>query len=140
MSEQKKTESQFVDFEIAKMLKKLGFDKHCLSYYSNYNQQVNRNDNWCLGFEAKDLTEDFMECLAPLWQQTEEWLWEKHKLSFDVSFHKGFYFECWKGRKYIPHKLGMTNEEIKKKKLFNNPIIAKIEGIKQAIKHLHSKK
>lgn len=127
-------ENQFVDYETSKFLKELGFNEVCLSYYSNYNQQVNRNDSWAMGFTSKDLTEDFMECLAPTWQQVEQWLWDTYAVYLEIVTRvpypgsgmrwKYFIIE-WGTRDFPKHD---SNED--------SPIKARTEGIKTSVKHL----
>lgn len=122
---------QFADYETSKMLKELRFDEVCLSFYSNYNQQVNRNDSWDMGFTSKDLTKDFMECLAPTWQQVKQWLWENHKWRISIRrISKEYTYEIW-NQNNAPIEYGVK---------YDSPINAEIVGIKQAIQYLHKNK
>lgn len=123
MSEQNKIESQFVYYETAKMLKQLGFDEPCFKYYNilenlidvfNFNSNPNNIGN---------------SCSAPLWQQAEQWLWEKHKTWFKVHAvgNDSSFVNIYSKDHFVETLDG-----------FSSPITAKTEGIKQAIKHLHS--
>ena len=64
----------------------------------------------------------------PLWQQAEEWLWEKHKIYFSPKYRGGaWYVEYWNTDE---------TECLFETEYFDSPITAKQEGIKQAIKYL----
>lgn len=134
LSEQKKTESQFVDYETAKMLKELGFNELTISFYFN-----NGDDGFVEGYvpdspvcNSKLYNPSQQDISRPLWQQAEEWLWEKHEIVIRVIYDS-IIFHSIIGRKNFSVIDTLKID-------FDSPITAKIEGIKQAIKYIHSKK
>ena len=73
---------QFVTYEIALKLKKLGFDEECLGIY---NPELNMNIygvgvNWNTE-NINDIKKEW--CSAPLYQQIIDWLREKHLIDID---------------------------------------------------------
>ena len=74
-------EKQFVTHEIAKQLKRLGFDEECLGIYCPeldiHNVGVNWNTN-----NINDIKKEW--CSAPLWQQVEDWFREKYRFHIEV--------------------------------------------------------
>lgn len=131
MPEQNKIESQFVDFEIAKMLKELAFDAECRDYYDE-NGELTKCVHYKDGLFISFKNSDELYTTAPSWQDIEQWLWEKHEIVIRVIYDSKI-FHSIVGRKNfsVIDTLGVD---------FDSPITAKIEGIKSAIKHLHSKK
>ena len=78
-------EKEFVPYELAVKLKKLGFDEECLSYY--FNKQ--------LSFGSKTSYGEVVE--APLFQQAFRWFREKYNLHFPIAVSDGFwFFERWR--------------------------------------------
>ena len=76
---------EFVPYEQALELKKLGFDEECLSYY--FNKQ--------LSFGSKTAYGEVVE--APLYQQAFRWFREKYNLHFPIAVSDGFwFFERWR--------------------------------------------
>jgi hypothetical protein len=81
---------QFVTYPIAKQLKKLGFDNDCFAYFNKDGKLVAVN-KWDRNFgfhviSNKDITDLTSEIiLAPLWQQVQRWLREKHNLHVDIQ-------------------------------------------------------
>ncbi len=75
---------QFVTYEIALNLKKLGFDEECLGYYTGDNPYEENNDDFNLRYFTKnDIVDDRGGAiLAPIYQQVINW--------FD---NKGLYLE-----------------------------------------------
>ena len=75
---------QFVDHEIAALLKEKGFDWHCLAVYMNGEFQIPR------GFGMAIVTKEHVDILkgkavlAPLWQQAIDWFREKHSIDIMV--------------------------------------------------------
>lgn len=120
--EREKMKEPFADYETSEMLKELGFDEKVIGYH------LNKVDG--VYITAYERVEQHRSIKAPLWQQVEEWLWEKHKIYFKLL--TGFF-----GFQYTSH---MNEEDFIKSTISASPITAKIEGIKQAVKHLHSKK
>jgi hypothetical protein len=70
---------EFVPYELAVKLKKLGFDEPCFGYY-NYNGSH--------FFKFKPRTDDKNLTKAPLYQQAFRWFREKYNLHPIVSFDK----------------------------------------------------
>lgn len=67
---------QFVTYEIAKELKKLGFKENCFGVYGNYAEE------FVFSIDALRMYEiDNNLTLAPLWQQVFRWFIEKHQLN-----------------------------------------------------------
>lgn len=129
MPQQKKIESQFADYETAKMLKELGYKIDREDIFGFYTKEIGK-----LVPLHKPITGDLT---APLWQQVVEWIWEKHGIYFvfEDSEEKPF------GDSVFICIVKKENKEIFDIQQSSNcPIIAKIQGIKQAVKHLHSKK
>ena len=87
---------QFATYEIAIELKKLGFDEPCLGYfnieYNSFNGE--HKGKLILGEKPEYLTcQKKMHyifgqqiCLAPLWQQVEEWFRESHNIHISIMF------------------------------------------------------
>jgi hypothetical protein len=108
------------------MLKRLGFDEECYGFF------VKMKDGWDV-MELKCRNEKHA-ITAPLWQQVEAWLWEKHEVAIfpavaitEEGDKKPFYWS----------EIGLDIER-EDPEMFNSPITAKIEGIKSAVKHLHN--
>ena len=68
---------EFVPYELAVKLKKLGFDEECLSYY--FNKQ--------LSFGSKTAYGEVVE--APLYQQAFRWFREKYDLRIWIESNYG---------------------------------------------------
>lgn len=83
---------QFIPYELALELKKLGFDEGCLTYYfidgkmSNYFKIVHKNSRIIQTQPYK------FDCTAPLWQQAFDWFREKYGLHVLLS---AYYNECF---------------------------------------------
>jgi hypothetical protein len=77
-------EKEFVPYELALKLKKLGFDEPCLGYYAAYilctgqPQEIQLDEN---GNYKKSKTESFPIIAAPTYSQAFRWFREKYKLS-----------------------------------------------------------
>lgn len=70
---------QFIPCELALELKELGFDELCFGYYT-HNEKLCRYDSTSTNVEFtpcihKNIYNSY--CLAPLWQQAFDWLWNK---------------------------------------------------------------
>lgn len=124
---------QFVDFETAKMLKELGFNEACEYMYDGFilirseklpaRYETNFNSELSKHRFAKYIS-------APLWQQVEQWLWEEHNIILEID-------EVDNGRIFCSvSKLG--ENYLFETEANDSPITAKTEGIKAAVKHLHS--
>ena len=117
---------QFADYETSKILKELGFDEKCLAYYNSLgsNRKLKPIDTDFKNF--RDIGIQLIK--VPLWSQVEQWLWEKHQILISVN-HRGEGVFC----PYISFtKKGEGVLCIREE----NPIDAKIKGIKEAVEYL----
>lgn len=82
-------EKEFVPYELAVKLKKLGFDEPCIYYFnkSENNQLWQDIDSWSYrnsvvskGNLLWGETYDNGNVSTPLWQQVEDWFLKEHKL------------------------------------------------------------
>lgn len=123
--------NQFMPYEHARMMKKCGFDEPCISYYdalsilktiscyeNEYNNSYFKNCNY----------QNLLS--GPLFQQAEEWLWEKHKIWFKTIF--GYY-----GYQYTSYFNGRIDKDFIHSTRNNSPILAKREGILKAIEYIN---
>lgn len=82
--------NQFVTYEIALAVKKLGFNEPCFAYFkgSEFRFAINVNDRiTCRLFILKDSSDLLNEdCIAPLYQQVIDWFREKYKLNIRFDF------------------------------------------------------
>jgi len=123
-------EEECVDFETAKRLKELGFnsgleDISCPGlFYAEDDQYHPRQFELSTGSTQKD-----GYYLAPLWQQVEQWLWNKYKYWVYVRiFNATQSLYVWD----IPLlKIGMEQ--------YPSPLEARKEAIKTAVKILSEK-
>ena len=77
---------EFVKYEQALALKKLGFDEPCLMYYDY---------SWTL------VESGVYECKAPIYQQAFRWFREKYKLDSSIALvANGYGFYVHKDRNY----------------------------------------
>lgn len=89
---------QFVTYEIALALKELGFDEPCLTTFDEDGRLqsiYNIDESSTYDEEFMDDTPDKLYCskrsvysdyaIAPLWQQVEDWLREKHSLFIEIE-------------------------------------------------------
>ena len=96
---------QFVDHEIAVLLKEKGFKEECMAYYEiSIKARKDEHDGFSGPFGWKKREVNFSEgyfensglpdnsneywllCGAPLWQQVTDWLREKHSYIINVDF------------------------------------------------------
>lgn len=116
---------QFIPYEQAKMMKELNFTSvQCMRYYDMDGELQHAA---CFN---KEVIED--ECAAPLYQQAEEWLWKKHKISVRVVCNTQQYHYV-----FNEEKRGIHHSEINVGNLYDSPIIAHRQGILKAIEYLH---
>jgi hypothetical protein len=73
---------QFVSYEIAAAMEELGFKDECLGYYDRQSGELFFND-----LDRGVIVPPEILLPAPLWQQAEQWLREKHNL--DISYKTG---------------------------------------------------
>ena len=92
----------FVTFEQAVMLKKLGFDWDCGYYYNECNQKFMPNTNDSYGqLNTNDLLDNInriWNCIsAPTLSQTRKWLGEVKDINIvsNFKFHKGKVKYSW---------------------------------------------
>lgn len=125
--------NQFIPYEHAKMMKELGFDEDCeYSYNEDGEEKINDMyhspiNNTELEKQYKEYGWDSKEISRPLYQQCEEWLWEKHKILIKVSNEWSRF-----GASILINK-----ELICATDKYDSPIIAHREGILKAIEYLH---
>lgn len=112
---------QFVDYETAEMLKELGFDEKCFAWYIIEDKTI---------VIEKCETNTIGVLKSPLWQQVEQWLWEKLETSIHVDVNHICKIYLSNGEEIF---LGLDKGDMP----FLSPITAKNKGIKAAVKHLH---
>lgn len=127
----------FLPYEHCKMLKDLGFDEPCIAYFFDRGGLVSagEDEEWFLTKQNSTLKQT--NIAAALWQQVEEWLWEKHTISFllEESEDRAFGDDT-----FICRPIKFDKEISYTAQASNCPIIAKKEGIKAVIKYfLHNK-
>jgi hypothetical protein len=105
---------QFVTYEIAKRLKELGFNEPCLATYNerrdevefqmftSYNMAGQNNAQPPKGF-LNSVVHKKIIC-APLWQQVEEWLREKHRIVVGAQLQGNSFKQSW-----IPYHIQNLN-------------------------------
>lgn len=123
--------NQFVPYETAKALKELNLNQEIFEgdwYYVTMKDDTQKAFCWTSG---EDKPYEFMNPIkAPLWQQIEEWLWEKHKIWISIKYSLGeYYYVAYRKRV----EMVMHNDD---NLLFSSPITAKHSAITSAIKHL----
>ena len=78
--------NQFVPYDIALALKKLGFDEPCFTYWVNDGVNItfatthNRSGWSMIGFENNQMIKKAGLCTAPLYQEAFDWFREKHNI------------------------------------------------------------
>lgn len=96
-----KIENEFVDYNTALALKKLGFDEECLGYY------LCRNS--AFGIDDLEITTDYIDllpydsssCKAPTFSQVFKWFREKYNLDSSIALvANGYGFYIHKNRNY----------------------------------------
>ena len=73
---------EFVSYEQALELKKLGFNEECLSSWNLYSNDFNYN-SYPSSFESEDIIQ------LPLYQQAFRWFRKKHGLHHEIKKEKG---------------------------------------------------
>ncbi len=120
---------QFLDYHHSKMMKELMFDEECIGFYNPSYTEMNGSvlfSGTAAEFDNWNKNEYFIS--APLWKQVKQWLWEKHKITFEVrNYSDGFLCVMVDGT--------IRNTTFQ----FDSPITAEQEGIKKAIEYLHSR-
>lgn len=120
---------QFLPFEHCKMLKELAFDEPCIAYFFDAGGYacVGEGEEWLMTKQNSTLKKK--NIAMPLWQQVEEWLWDKHKLYLKLL--TGFF-----GFQYTVYY--DKEADFKCSVIKSNPIAAHREGIIKAVEYLHS--
>ena len=81
----KQLEKEFVTFEIAEKMKKLGYDEPCFAFYSSSFAKIKAK--LIIGSIVKEQKHyQGQICSAPLWQQAVEWLKRKDSESNNEEF------------------------------------------------------
>lgn len=115
--------SQFIPYEHAKMMKDLGFEDVCYGFYAYLENQK----MWIVMDLIKSKNEGY-GVSAPLFQQAEEWLWEKHKCRIETRQI---------GDEYTYEIFDEYNNPFEHDTTFYSPIMAKQQGIMEAIEYLN---
>ena len=81
-------EKEFVTYEIASVLKELGFDEPCFGIWNKH------KDKWIITLIYSGLLhqgyfneKDSIKICAPLWQQVIDWLIENHHILIQRQFN-----------------------------------------------------
>lgn len=138
MDNQAPMHNLFADYQTSKLLKEhLGFDEICIAWYTDHAENKESIQQMTFDmhmyFDDNDIknseVDEGVYC-ASLWQQIEEWLWEKNgRIWIDVYRHNGEYF-------FYIHQQGKIL--LLSTTIFNSPITASTEGIKAAVKWLYN--
>ena len=76
---------QFTTYEIAKLLKELGFNEPCIAHYiSKEGWQLDLTEGSFYFKDKPSKSVDTYSILAPLWQQVIDWFREKHRISISL--------------------------------------------------------
>ena len=119
---------QFVTYEFALKLKKLGFDEECLGdYYIIPNDKTPNPNGEFLGLKYEDVSSYTKLVSAPLWQQVIDWFREKHNIHISIypkmdvncidytakiyQYSEDSYFGEGDDEEYFPGGLKMIFEE-----------------------------
>jgi hypothetical protein len=79
-------EKEFIPYEQALALKKLGFDEKCFSFYDSDGELYESEGYYKKGYNVSD-----EEVIAPLYQQAFRWFRNNH--CFYNQIHKGYGWE-----------------------------------------------
>jgi len=119
---------QFVDYQTALRLKKLGFEEECIAFYL-FDKQLQLS---CAVYNNNSYWKDskFKELSAPLWQQVTKWLREVHHFNMYITPSTHNDIEGWK---YCLPGTGIWTPQANKK---NYPTyeLALSEGLTEALK------
>lgn len=143
---------QFVPYEIAKMLKELGFDEECISYYWESDAvSFHMDAPECVvpisNSKLQTLHKRIENCSRPSYCEVKQWLWNKHKIW--VKPWRPYAGEDQINGKYVYSCIDCTITDgggtgicdaILDEVDFDSPITAEIEGIKSAVQHLYKNK
>lgn len=70
-------------YDIAKLMQSVGFNERCLTCYKT-DKSVFMSDDWAYGMTKEDLTKEWMDCLAPTYEQVMNWLMINHDIKFGI--------------------------------------------------------
>ncbi len=122
--------NQFSDKETSQMVKELGFDEECTHIISQREVLAlcRFKDGIYVSLKnSDDVAKKY--CTAPLWQQIEEWLWEKESRTWiNIVRNLGEY-------SFSVFQEGIQISMPSAK--FDSPLTAKREGIKAVVKYIH---
>ena len=76
-------EKEFVPYELAVKLKKLGFDEPCFGYWYTAQEEYKKIDIQLATIDFLEGEEDYI--LAPTFQQAFRWFREKHNLYSEIN-------------------------------------------------------
>lgn len=132
----------FLPYAEALMLASMGFNDECLGYYENRIGTVKLGFIWIQeenGNVAQHIAgriNDFI-CKAPLYDQAEEWLWNKYKITVEPKINPQEKEDLWMMRAVDWSGGKLAKQFILKTPDVVSPIMAKKESIVRAIKYIH---
>lgn len=116
---------QFADYETSKLFSELPQLTRCMAYYDEDKELHPIDTDFNLFRELSDKLIG-----APLWQQAEQWLWDKYKIEIrKYNDASGKLFSCIVYWKNVPI--------VSSEKDFDSPITAYQQGIIKAVEYLH---
>lgn len=119
---------QFIPYEYANIMKELGYKEECYGFYA-----LNHIRNERIILDNIKSNNEGNVVSAPLYQQAEEWLWDKHGIYIKVlNSSEGKIF------KHIIYKDKNDITDISCE--FYSPITTHREAILKAIAHLNTNK
>lgn len=121
---------QFADYETSKMLKELGFDELTLAYtHKDGGKEMFSIDHSVEKYNSKK-TKWFIA--HPLWQQVEQWLWERYGMYITKIQILDDCVDVWIKDK---NKEGVQKLYVRT----FDPLSAKRQAMTQIVQHIHSK-
>lgn len=126
----KNIKEQFVTYEIAVTLKKLGFDEPCLGYF-NADEEFIYGINLRMIKYAHRYNKEDDSVLAPLWQQCIDWFREKYDIDIEIHSKFGHGTGWWANLCYNP-----TRTEVLNIAIFDNYYEARERAILECIELL----
>lgn len=77
---------QFATYEVSKQLKELGYDEKCFGHWTTGGASVRTEKTLFVEIFKNGITRSESNLtISPLWQQVEQWLWEKYKIWIEVN-------------------------------------------------------
>ena len=87
---------EFVTYEIALGLKKLGFDEECLyAYYHKSDLKNFKENHYVLVGDRNNTQLTDGRISAPLWQQVVDWLWVRYHVVITRNPESVYDFNSW---------------------------------------------